>query len=1369
MTARLSGETSVEVRVTVLAAVAPPAVAGDIELSANRVLTFAPRARDSAGTVTVTGVDNTIDAPDKQATVSGTVGAGPAGMAAPASQTLTIRDDEAVPTVTLELTPASITENQGVSAVTARLSHETSEEVRVTVSAAAVSPAVAGDFDLSSNRVLTIALGAKESTGTVTVTGVNNTMDSPDKETTVSATVTGPAGIAAPASRTLTITDDEGTPSVTLELTPASITENAGVSTVTARLSGTTSQQVQVTVSAQAVSPAVAGDFELSSNLLLTITAGETESTGSVTVTASSNDVDAPDKQVTVSGTVSGPSGMADPVSLPLTITDDDAAPTVTLKLTPTSIRENAGVSAVTAFLSHATSEEVRVTVSATAASPAVAGDFELSSNQVLTFAPSATDSSGEVTVTAVDDDIDAPDKRVTISGSVTGSAGMVDPASRTLTITDDEAAPTVTLVLMPDAITENGGVSTVTARLSGATSEEVTVTVMVPAASGEYRLSTNALLTFAPEATESTGTVEVTALDDTVDGPDQQVTVTGEVNAPVGLTAPAPVTLTITDNDDTPTAELVLTPNSISENGGVSRVTARLGHATSEEVQVRVAAAAASPGEDAYFELSADPMLTIAALATESTGAVAVTAVDDAIDAPDREVTVSGTVTSPAGMAAPASETLTITDDEGTPTVTLTVEPDEVSEGDGETDVIVTATLNGAARSVPTAVAVVVDGGTAVSGTDFETVQSFVLTILEREANATHTFRLSPREDDAVEDAETVLVRGTNADLTVHEATVTIRDNDAPSTMVKLSAMQSRVSENAGPTDVMVKAELNAAPRDVETKVMVSVDPGTATPEEDYEDIQDFEMVIPPNQMSTTRSFMLKPRDDTEVEDDETLLLHGTTSDLDVEPAIVTITDDDGNTDDGDADEGEVDDSDDDPSSGAPVFRRARYTFRLQEHRDGRTDPVALGTVSASDPDGEAVTYALAEGDATRFAVAPSSGAFTYIGPGEDRDTGPSRYELTVAARDASRQTGSATVVVNVIEASRAPVARADAAETPYEVSALIDVLANDSDPDGDTLRVVAATSPEHGTARAEAGGVRYSPSAGYEGTDRFRYAVADPGGLSATATVTVTVLPINHPPEAVDDDAETLEDLSAWIDVLANDSDPDDDTLQVVSATAPAHGTVTVRPRRVRYVPAPDYHGRDRFRYTISDPGGLTATATVTLTVLPVNDPPEAVGVVPAQSLEEGGEPVTLDVAPYFTDVDGDALTYTADSSNPAAAAVAVNGSTLTLSAVVTGTATVTVTATDPEGLTATQVFAVAVGDRLVREVLTDTLAALGRGHLSSVRQTVGRRLETGGADAPRMMVGGQMLGPGLWGGETAGGLAQTHDWLFWSATLQ
>ena len=184
--------------------------------------------------------------------------------------------------------------------------------------------------------------------------------------------------------------------------------------------------------------------------------------------------------------------------------------------------------------------------------------------------------------------------------------------------------------------------------------------------------------------------------------------------------------------------------------------------------------------------------------------------------------------------------------------------------------------------------------------------------------------------------------------------------------------------------------------------------------------------------------------------------------------------------------------------------------------------------------------------------------------------------------------------------------------------------------------------------------------------------------------------------------------------VDVLGNDTDPDGDTLRVVDVTAPSHGSATVAAGGVRYAPSRDYHGSDAFTYTVADPRGLTAAATATLTVWPVNDTPVPVGRIPVQALEEGGERVTLEIAPYFTDIDGDVLTYSAESSNPAAAVVAVNGSTLTLSAVVTGTATVTVTATDPEGLTATQVFAVAVGDRLVRAVLTDSLAALGRGHL-------------------------------------------------------
>ena len=246
------------------------------------------------------------------------------------------------------------------------------------------------------------------------------------------------------------------------------------------------------------------------------------------------------------------------------------------------------------------------------------------------------------------------------------------------------------------------------------------------------------------------------------------------------------------------------------------------------------------------------------------------------------------------------------------------------------------------------------------------------------------------------------------------------------------------------------------------------------------------------------------------------------------------------------------------------------------------------------------------------------------------------------------------------------APQAKDDRAETPEDVPLAIDVLSNDTDPDGDRLRVASVTAPEHGTAAVVSGGVRYAPELNWYGEDRFTYTAMDSGGLTSKATVRVTVTPVNDPPEAVDDEAETLEDVAVVVDVLANDSDVDGDPLAVVSAGPAGHGATAVANGGVRYSPALNWYGTDRFTYTIADPGGLTATATVTMTVLPVNDAPEAVGVIPDQALEEGGEAVTVDLTPYFTDVDDDVLTYTAVSSDETAVTVSVAVATCSRSAV-------------------------------------------------------------------------------------------------------
>ena len=351
--------------------------------------------------------------------------------------------------------------------------------------------------------------------------------------------------------------------------------------------------------------------------------------------------------------------------------------------------------------------------------------------------------------------------------------------------------------------------------------------------------------------------------------------------------------------------------------------------------------------------------------------------------------------------------------------------------------------------------------------------------------------------------------------------------------------------------------------------------------------------------------------------------------------------------------------------------------------------------------------------------------------------------------------------MVVTVLPANDPPLAGDDAAETVEDTPAFIDVLANDSDPNGDTLTVVEVSAPAHGTAVvAAAGTVEYTPEPDFHGTDRFTYVVGDGSGLTAQAAVDVTVLPVNDPPLAGDDAAETVEDTPAFIDVLANDSDPDGDTLTVVEVSAPTHGTAVVADTgAVEYTPEPDFHGTDRFTYVVGDGSGLTAQAAVDVTVLPVNDPPLAAGVIPDQTLDVGDGPAVLDLIPFFADRDGDALGYTAVVSDQAVA-VSLTGATLTLTATRPGTATVTVTAQDPGGLTATQAFMVTTTDHQARGVVEDTLAALGRGHLASARATLGRRVETTGQEASQVTVAGLHVPLGT--GAAAAGRAVAERWI-------
>ena len=221
-------------------------------------------------------------------------------------------------------------------------------------------------------------------------------------------------------------------------------------------------------------------------------------------------------------------------------------------------------------------------------------------------------------------------------------------------------------------------------------------------------------------------------------------------------------------------------------------------------------------------------------------------------------------------------------------------------------------------------------------------------------------------------------------------------------------------------------------------------------------------------------------------------------------------------------------------------------------------------------------------------------------------------------------------------------PVAGADVATIAENTSADVAVLANDSDPDGDSLTVTSATDAPHGTTSVNANGtVHYVPDANYAGDDGFDYAISDGRGGTASASVTVHVTAVNDPPVAVADDVTVTEDTPTDVAVLGNDSDPNGDSLTVTSATDAPHGTTSVNANgTVHYVPDANYGGDDGFSYSISDGHGGTASASVTVHVTPVNDAPVAVDDTASTSEDI---PVDVSVLANDTDVDGDTLTLT------------------------------------------------------------------------------------------------------------------------------
>ena len=141
----------------------------------------------------------------------------------------------------------------------------------------------------------------------------------------------------------------------------------------------------------------------------------------------------------------------------------------------------------------------------------------------------------------------------------------------------------------------------------------------------------------------------------------------------------------------------------------------------------------------------------------------------------------------------------------------------------------------------------------------------------------------------------------------------------------------------------------------------------------------------------------------------------------------------------------------------------------------------------------------------------------------------------------------------------------------------------------------IARVTQPANGSVEINArpgfgqpDSVTYTPRANFSGTDTFTYVAIssfEPGVEGPPTTVTITVTPVNDPPNAVDDSATTGQDRAVTISVLANDTDIEGDALTIASVSQPNHGTAAIAGNAVTYTPDPGFSGTDRFTYRARD----------------------------------------------------------------------------------------------------------------------------------------------------------------------------------------
>ncbi len=909
-----------------------PATAGTDYTAKTESLRF--KADDSQETFQVAVTDDNFDEPDETfaVTLSGPVDndrlPAPGIAAGGGTATGTITDNDPAPVLSID--NPSVTEGDTTPATltfTVTLAPASGKTVTVNYADRLTGTATsATDYTALTSGTLTFAPGDTAKTIDVTVAG--DTADEPDE--TVVLRLSSPAdatlsGDAATLDATGTITDND--PAPVLSIDNPSVTEGdttPATLTFTVTLAPASGKTVTVNYADRLTGTATsATDYTALTSGTLTFAPGDTAKT--IDVTVAGDTADEPDETVVLllsspaDATLSGDAATLDATG---TITDNDPAPVLSIKNVLLGYEGDEGVTNLThrVTLSPASGRTVTVKYADTGTGTATSGeggDYATLSSGTLSFAPGET--SKFIRIKANGDTDYEPDETIIVrlsepvNATLSGGKNTLDATGW---IENDDAPPAPT-INPGDTTVEEGETAIFTVSRKHDFEE---ITVFYGTSPGSADTATNDAATsgsdYTAYAADSTAvfregedeiTLEFETVDDDLHEAPEDFTVTigsGDYSEDY--------TVTISDNDDLPTATLALASSSISEKGGRSRVTASLDLPTSRELRLAVSTTPTDPAVAGDIEQTGQ-WLTIPAGTTTSTGVVALTGVDNNVDAPDKTITVSALLFGNADIDDPGDQTLILTDDD-TRGITVSAATSGLALAEADDPVTTQATENEATYTVvldsqPTDTVTV---NLESEDTDVATVAPASLTFTTGNWSTAQTVTVTgvadiidnPNDRRTVDITHTVSAAATDyASETADAVTVTVTDDDAAPGGITLTVdtngatagTPDTVAEGAGATEVTVRATVDGATRyGTAQTVTVSVGGGTATTPADYATVANFTITIPAGAAGHTETFTLTPADDALDEPDETVTVTGVLAGSTVTSATVTLTDND-------------------------------------------------------------------------------------------------------------------------------------------------------------------------------------------------------------------------------------------------------------------------------------------------------------------------------------------------------------------------------------------------------------------------------------------------------------------------------------------